>query len=357
MDLREHEVVRLGSMTETLSIIPYLVGFHPHSSMVVVCLHGDRRRSGLVMRSDLPDALAAGAWAAEVAARAEHQRADGVLMVCYSDEPNRESELAQQALADVLLAAFSARGVDVIDAALVRHNRWWSYLCCQPECCPASGTPLPDVLGGGAARIGAAAALHGRSPLTSRAELEATVAGPTGAALEAAREAFERAYVHDRARRRRDGRVGLTRQTVCAVEEALTAYTTGDGRMEDEMVATICVGLEEKPARDQVASLDVHEPAVWLALLTHLAQRTPDEASAPICTTLAWAAYGSGDGALANVALDRALNHRPDYDMALLLRAASDRQVPPTVVQQVAQDVRSTYVFERAADAEDGIHD
>jgi hypothetical protein len=61
----------------------------------------------------------------------------------------------------------------------------------------------------------------------------------------------------------------------------------------------------------------------------------PDDA--PVCTLLAWTAYARGEGALANVALDRALAGRPDYSLALLLRAALDGGVHPDEVRSLAR--------------------
>jgi hypothetical protein len=46
---------------------------------------------------------------------------------------------------------------------------------------------------------------------------------------------------------------------------------------------------------------------------------------------LAFVAWQCGDGALANVAIDRALDDNPRYSMALLLREALDTGTPPSM--------------------------
>jgi hypothetical protein len=45
-----------------------------------------------------------------------------------------------------------------------------------------------------------------------------------------------------------------------------------------------------------------------------------------------------GDGALANVALERALAGEPGYSFALLLRAALDACLPPAEVRRLIRE-------------------
>jgi hypothetical protein len=64
----------------------------------------------------------------------------------------------------------------------------------------------------------------------------------------------------------------------------------------------------------------------------------------PACP-LAFCAWQSGDGALANVALDRSLADNPDYSMALLLRDALDSGAPPSMARlpMTPEEVASAY--------------
>jgi len=48
---------------------------------------------------------------------------------------------------------------------------------------------------------------------------------------------------------------------------------------------------------------------------------------------LAFTAWQAGDGALANIALDRAVASDPAYSMALLLRDIMDAGVPPSAAR------------------------
>jgi hypothetical protein len=54
--------------------------------------------------------------------------------------------------------------------------------------------------------------------------------------------------------------------------------------------------------------------------------------TAPVATVLAYTAWLAGNGALANIALDRATHANPDYPLANLLRRALQAGAPPAVV-------------------------
>ena len=84
------------------------------------------------------------------------------------------------------------------------------------------------------------------------------------------------------------------------------------------------MALREIRVRDDAwARMDHQHRAAHLRLwadLTRLAG--PGYAAAP-AALLAFVAWQSGDGALANVALDRALADNPNYSMAMLLGRCS----------------------------------
>ncbi len=61
--------------------------------------------------------------------------------------------------------------------------------------------------------------------------------------------------------------------------------------------------------------------------------------AAPVATLLAACAYlDHGDGALANVALDRALTDQPTYVMAQYLRALLDGGIAPSTVRRLVAE-------------------
>ena len=105
--------------------------------------------------------------------------------------------------------------------------------------------------------------------------------------------------------------------------------------LSDDETAELAVSLEDVLVRDAVVGWALHEPVAVLGALLEVTRRTPPPYDAPVCTALAWVAYTEGNGALANVALDRAVSSRPGYPLAGLLRQALDAQVPPAQVRAV----------------------
>lgn len=67
-------------------------------------------------------------------------------------------------------------------------------------------------------------------------------------------------------------------------------------------------------------------------------------AAAP-ASLLAFTAWQSGNGALANIALDRALADTPGYSMAELIRQAVNAALPPSAAQlpMTPEEVAASY--------------
>jgi hypothetical protein len=98
--------------------------------------------------------------------------------------------------------------------------------------------------------------------------------------------------------------------------------------------------LDDVVVRDEVLGSVVDDDEGLLGLLLDLAQRTPPPDDAQVCALLGWTAHVRGDGATANLALDRALASRPDLSLARLSRQVLDAQVPPRQLRSLLADTR-----------------
>ena len=98
------------------------------------------------------------------------------------------------------------------------------------------------------------------------------------------------------------------------------------------------------PRMDPVHA-DAHQ-RLWIDVVR---RAQPGHVAAP-AALLAFVAWQSGDGALANVALDRALADDPGYSMALLLRQVISAGTPPSLARlpMTPEEVAASY-----ADADD----
>jgi hypothetical protein len=313
-------VARLSSPGDIVATVPALCGFQPADSVVVLSLRGPRRRLGLTVRLDLPPPALAADAAASLAARVVQDGGTAAVVVVYGDVPD-------PALVDELVGAGEAQGVRVVEALHVADGAWTSYRCTGP-CCPPTGTPV----GAAPPLVQAEHALEGRAVLGSRQELVRSLAPPAtqGEEVAAARAAWAAAV--DRKGTRAVRRAGLLRA------DALVAHVAGGGTVSAAAAAELSVLLlEDVAARDEVATWGLERADAVLALTEQVARLVGPPFDAPVCSVLAWVAYARGDGARANVALDRALRADPSYSLALLLRAALDGALPPAEVRRTMQ--------------------
>ena len=75
--------VKLRSPADIIDAIPYLVGFEPHDSLVVLSLRGPRSRLGLTARVDLPGAKSAAACARNFVGYLKRDGASQAIIVLY----------------------------------------------------------------------------------------------------------------------------------------------------------------------------------------------------------------------------------------------------------------------------------
>ena len=173
-------VVTASSPQDLLVLAAHTLGFWPQDSLVLVALHGPRRRSGLVVRADLSDLLPGPAAAGpagrrageadrtalldDLAAALAGQGASAVAALVCADVHAIAPEHLD--LADALGPAARARDLELLDAVLISPTRRWSLTCARP-CCPREGVAL-DLDG---SPVAATAVLAGSAPAPTRAAL------------------------------------------------------------------------------------------------------------------------------------------------------------------------------------------
>jgi hypothetical protein len=319
--------VQVGSPAALLSVVPYLIGFHPADSIVVVAMRG--RKVRFAARHDLParDASApeAQAEAGYLAAVVARQDVDRTRIIGYG-EPVRVTPA-------VLRLAEALRRIDVrVDDVLrVTDGRYWSYECDEPRCCPPEGTPFrPDE-----SVVAAEAIYRGAVALPDRAAMVAQTAAVTGAEREAMTAATARAQarVADLVGPETAGNGfarSVRRAGRRAVRDAERRYRSGRRLTEDE-TAWLGVLLVDPQVRDYAGERIGPEPwrvPLWTDVLRRM---EPAYVPAPACL-LGLAAWQTGDGALAWAAVNRAVEVEEEYPMAVALQHILSCGVPPPAV-------------------------
>jgi len=341
-------VVRAGSPAALLKLVPHLLGFVPETSLVVIGVTPPRDRIRVTLRYDLPDPPEAD-LVADLAAHAiavlSGQRLTAAVAVGYGPET------LVTPLANELRGAAWQAGIDVHEFLRVTGGRYWSYACGNEACCPAAGAPFDAVADSAEAQ---ALAIVGDTVLASRAALAAGVAPLGGIARESMRQATRRAEQHIAqllAKVRKSARLGAARHMIAAeglaaVGAMIARYRDGGRFATDDEIARISVALRDLRVRDDAwARMDPAHAAAHQRLWIDVVRRAQPRYVAAPAALLAFVAWQSGEGALANVALDRALADDSRYSMALLLRQVITAGAPPSLARlpMTPEEVAASY--------------
>jgi len=322
-------LLRIHGPADLLQAVPYLLGFHPRSSLVIVGLH--RSRLVVTVRLDLAD-LGTGDVVGDAIAAMRRGGASELVAAVYDDgRPGRSRRSLPWAAAMAEFAAQAARvGCDVIDILLVAGDRWWSYSCADADCCPTEGRRLPEDVSAfsAAATYAGMVALPDRDALTAildplpeadRARLTPLIVEHENAAVQAVLDA--RAARHDRSLKR----------ALFAVARRSDAPAGSSDRVEvgDSDVARFGVALGAHALRDSLwMAVDdgrLDGRVLWL----DLARRLPSPYDAAPLFLYGWCSWRAGNGALAGIAAERAVQSDPSYSAADLLLAALARGLDP----------------------------
>ena len=320
-------VLRVRNPGDLIEAIPYLLGFHPRASLVIVGL-ADIHVT-VTARVDL-DELADPAVLAETLRVLATSQATRAVAAVYADPPGEVSkrDLPHRDVVHDLGAGTERFGVELVEVVLVAAGRWWSYGCTDDDCCPDEGRPLP----GDASPTRAAATYAGLVALADRDELVALLEPDEPgqrAQLEPAIAEHENLAVsavvggYDERHRR-----SVKRAIFAAAREADRSLFPS-GELSDDEACRFAVALAETSIRD----------AVWLAvdqgrldgraLWRELARRLPPPYDAAPLFLYGWASWRDGSGPIAGIAAERALASDPDYTAAELLLGALGHGLDP----------------------------
>jgi hypothetical protein len=301
------QTLTIRSPEDLLAAAPVVLGFVPSDSAVmftfdaVSCFHA---RVDLPARDDdvegFVDALLTPCLRHDVRR---------VFFLLYSDDP-----VSADRVASWLVRAFRAADIDVIDVVRADGRRWFPMLGSRRS---ALGAGVPyDV---SAHRFAAESVLRGQVTHASRADLEATVAPDPAAVSRVAAAARDPAPAEP----------GWPEATV-------VRHVAADSVPDDAEAATLLALLGDLRVRDAMLGLLCRQNAKDHARLwADLVRRAPDDVVAPAAAVLAFAAWMSGDGALAWCAVDRSRAAEPDHRLAHRVAQALTRAVPPSMWEGV----------------------
>ncbi|MER5780709.1 DUF4192 domain-containing protein [Streptomyces mobaraensis] len=369
--------VTLRSPAELADALPYLLGFHPNDSIVLVALHGEGRRFGGRLRlgipvpDDWPDVSDQLAETLVTGCLRRGAAPDGIVLYLCQDPAEGETSTAVmerlRPLAQRLRIACGALDVPVVEALCLSDGRFWSYCCSDSRCCPPEGTPLAVP---GTTVMAAAAAYVGIRVRGTLREMEARLSPRTGPWHEEQRRALDAATSRLLPRVIAGECVATRQETLDLAERLLERLhetppgadnaesdARDDALLTTEETATLILGLQDRVSRDRAAEW-MEGPRtqaalrLWRALARRCVPPYTEHAAAPL-TLAGWVAWSSGEQAEARVALGRALTADPDYLFAQLLHHACNEGLDPETLRECLRQEGADRALRPAARAAD----
>ena len=346
-DIVDRPVLRASGPPEIVQLVPYLIGFHPHESLVMMAMRG--RRIVVSVRYDLgaPVEVASSWFRSAAKAGADH-----VVVVVYR-EGITGHPLPLREYVDQLRELFGHYSLVEVDAIAVSDGRWWSYRCEVPTCCPPEGTPIDPTGPIAASAVSEGmVALPGREALESELEIDQLAMAIVDAEITkvlvdswvdlvqlgidlppAADEAWNSdpasGYVNEN-----DSLPDLTPEELATLETWRRARRANDWKEVRAFVkkarkghtitpaesARVLAALSDRSVRDAAIGYLVGPPdrgvrEAW----RQLTRVAPQPWRAAPATLYAIWCYASGSGARSNVAVDVALAADPSYAMAQIM--------------------------------------
>lgn len=315
--------VRASGPADLLALVPGLLGFHPQDSVVVITVGDATHR--FHARVDLPtDPVTTEELATYLVDVATQNGVRALAVVVYSHDAS-----LGRVVVDELSRRMRGKGIDLVCAIRADGHRWWRVGGARDAA--SAGTPY-DV---GSHPFMAEAVVEGTVVLGSREELENTLVGsdPEDASLivRLASESSQRL-------REMDGQPVTARRSHLVnegrwIRRRVRRFLTDSQRLDAHDVARLAVLLSASVELRDVAWAEMtHEDArSHVDLWRDVVRRSPPELRAAPATLLGFAAWLSGNGALAWCAVDCAQQCDPDYSLAALLADALAGAIPPSV--------------------------
>lgn len=315
----------LTSPHDLLTAVPFLVGYQPEDSLVLIGLKDDL--VGMAMRIDFPEDFDCD-QIDNLVSHLEKDCAESALLVAYLPKHISECESLIETIKDALLL----RNINLREAIVVREGRWRSSICTDSECCPLEGSPLPVLSD---SRIAAEqVALGNPLPFQDINELVESISQISADPdlLEVINSVPTIDYDDDPRLLQREGAE--------AVMDLVNEFETGGISKNQELIALVLVRLHDLQVRDfALGSICSENIDLYWNLWRWLLRIAPSGYIAPVATLFASTSYEKGEGALAQRALDRAQSDDDKYPLAKLLRQVFNAGWPPETFATMRADL------------------
>ena len=325
--------VALRDPSHLVASLPYLLGFEPQRSLVIMGLAQTGASSRLIVtaRYDLPE-LTDIEMTREIVTHVEQaigsiREINSALLVVVGDTPGHvDRDQPYTAMVDDLIYALDDADIAVKDAIYTHAGVVNIYGCTDPSW-PWQGVRISQEERDA---VAAGFVFAGISPAATREDLYeeiSHVADEMTAEVAALIEANDQS-VH-----------GISAEAISRVAGQISQTLTEASRLSAKDTARIGVAFENVRVRDAViwdlAHSSSSERTVGRANLIQATRHLPEENLAQVAVVLGVEQWMSGDGARANVATERALAANPDNSMGRLLEQSLRMGMPPAAFAEM----------------------
>lgn len=306
---------------DLLAAVPFLIGYEPKDSIVLVSLKDESIT--MAIRVDFPDSISV------FDARSLMSKltgSDGVLLVTYIPD----SCLDAESVLGPLIDALDLEGIPLRESIIVVGNRWRSLICGDLDCCPIEGSPLPNLSD---SRIAVEEISRGKlmpyKNINEMAESLDPDLDPVIIEMMGRIDPID--YQSDPVPYQRDG--------ANAILDFLHDFAVDRICRDKRLVAKVLVRLKDLQVRDFALGSMSAEGDLYFDAWNWLLRKAPEGFVAAPATLFAVAAYERGDGAMANLALERAEGDQANYSMIKLLRQLFRSGKTPTIFSELRAEL------------------
>ncbi len=307
----------ISDRDELVTSVPFLIGFEPKDSIVVVGVKDDKIECA--MRIDYPEQSQFEQYTS-LAKLLMAQGVEGVIVLTYFPDNITDPESAID-----LQVTFNHYKLEVMDSIVVFNGRYKSMF---EDDGPENGHPIPDIK---SSRLALETVMEG-TPLpfnsieSMRASLSLYDESP-----ELIRHISTISEVDDDEGRRLGAKT---------FDKLLSEFAKTGKCSDYKDVALLLVSLKDVVVRDYLLGSiteenvsDIRSLWRWLLLVA------PDGYKTPIACLNAAIAYESGDGAGAHIFLDIAVKEEEDYSLASILKRVFNAGWPPESFAQMRKEL------------------
>ena len=324
----------LTSPHDLLAAIPFLIGYHPTDSLVIVSLKADC--VGMAMRVDYPSVDATNSVEAFDALiyHLVREGAQGALVVAYVPD-GRDDGLQ---ILENISTGLARVEIPIRESLLIAGGRWRSVLCADQECCPADGNELPEIT---SSRVAVEQVADGRPmPYGNREGMADSIAAlPLATDADFAAQVLQYCIDPDSdqiQRAQRDGALAVLDLASRFIAGSMGRDMAGDQKLSAHVLGS----LSDIQVRDfALGSHDEENIDVYWTMWRYLIRIAPPGYLAPVASLFAALSYEKGEGALAQRSLDRGLGDDPSYSLAGLLRRVFSAGWPPESFAAMRKDL------------------